>query len=948
MRGSRMILILLLLAKTVNGQFSGRPLMRTFDKREYKSGSSNWDIAQDSRGIMYFANNDGLLSFDGFIWKTIPLPNRTTARSLAIDDEGRIYTGGQNEIGYFFPDEKGNLVYHSLLDRIDSLYRTFTDVWQIEILDNTVYWRAMGRIYAYDGSVVDIIDNRDYPFIARHNNRIFLQSLDGDAYFMDGQEVRELAGSPLLDGTLITELISVSDSMAIICTEKNGLYRLENDSISPWNAELNKALENDLIYDGLALSDGRIAIGTTFSGIAITDSTGQLLYMIDREMGLRLNQIVCLEEDEAGNLWAGHTNGISMISIQSPFSYFLPDGNLEGGGYETMIYKGDLYFATSNGLYYKDLNNRNISQSCQQIPGTNGQTWGLDIVNDQLILAHNTGAFHIKDHQSEKFFADHGTWLFQEDRARKGKWIAGTYYGIYQFEGGDLPAPEDRIREMQESARFVCQDEDGTIWISHPYRGIYRIKRDDNGNAIYRLFGKESGLPSGNHNHIFNIKGEMIVCAEKGIYTFDTERELFLLDSAWYKLFDPDVKVRRLFESPEGDIWFVTDSEIGYYKMHEKGLDVEYEKISFPQLYPMLNGGFEHIYPYDANNVFIGTASGFIHYDQSHHSQDTGVFHLILKEVRAGSKYDKLIFGGHFVNDGRISLEPSANEIQDIAFRDNSIKFEVTATDYAYPGSLKFRWKLEGLEQQWSNWEDLRFKEYTQLGPGKYVLKVQCRGAGGSVKEIHYSFKLATPWYRSLLVQILALVLLISSMGYYILRSEKKIDAMEIEVEKTVKESKKKTELLEKEKMQAELDHKQRELISSTIHLANLQENYSSIRERLQAILSEVRNPEVKKEVNKILKKIDIDKNMEDHWENILLHFNELHGGLINRLRNDFPELSAKDLKLCTYLRMNLSSKEIASLMNVSTRGVEASRYRLRKKLNLDKDDNLVEFFMNY
>ena len=151
---------------TLYGQYSGVPKVRSFEKTEYRSGSSNWDIGQDSRGVMYFANNNGLLIFDGYSWSTHRLPNKTTSRSVAIDQDGRIYVGGQNEIGYFFPDEKGMLHYHSILEKIDESIRTFTDVWQIEIQGEKVYWRSQEKLFLYDQDTVKLLDQYSFQFMA--------------------------------------------------------------------------------------------------------------------------------------------------------------------------------------------------------------------------------------------------------------------------------------------------------------------------------------------------------------------------------------------------------------------------------------------------------------------------------------------------------------------------------------------------------------------------------------------------------------------------------------------------------------------------------------------------------------------------------------------------------------------------------------------------------------
>jgi len=97
-----------------------------------------------------------------------------------------------------------------------------------------------------------------------------------------------------------------------------------------------------------------------------------------------------------------------------------------------------------------------------------------------------------------------------------------------------------------------------------------------------------------------------------------------------------------------------------------------------------------------------------------------------------------------------------------------------------------------------------------------------------------------------------------------------------------------------------------------------------------------------------LLKKVNKELKNEKHQELFDSYFDEVHQDFITRLKDDYQNLSPKELRLCAYLRMNLSTKEIAPLMNVSVRGVEISRYRLRKKLGLDHDTNLADFILSY
>jgi len=111
----------------------GLPLIVNYGKTDFHGGAQTWDIKQDRRGLLYFANNEGLLTYDGTYWKVYPLPNRTIMRSLAIDKDGRIYAGGQGEMGFFSPDANGFLKYESLTDLIPKSYKEFADIWNIEI-----------------------------------------------------------------------------------------------------------------------------------------------------------------------------------------------------------------------------------------------------------------------------------------------------------------------------------------------------------------------------------------------------------------------------------------------------------------------------------------------------------------------------------------------------------------------------------------------------------------------------------------------------------------------------------------------------------------------------------------------------------------------------------------------------------------------------------------------
>jgi DNA-binding CsgD family transcriptional regulator len=152
---------------------------------------------------------------------------------------------------------------------------------------------------------------------------------------------------------------------------------------------------------------------------------------------------------------------------------------------------------------------------------------------------------------------------------------------------------------------------------------------------------------------------------------------------------------------------------------------------------------------------------------------------------------------------------------------------------------------------------------------------------------------------------------------------------------------------IQNEKLEVEIKYKNQELALTTMHLVQKAEILLSVQGALNQILDKTTNPAVKKEIQQLLNLLNFDVKLDEDWEHFAYHFDQVHADFIKNLRHQFPQLSANDYRLSAYLRMNLSTKEIAPLMNISLRGVEGSRYRLRRKLNLPNDVNLIEFFIN-
>jgi len=137
----------------------GIPDIINYSRDIYSAGTQNRGIVQDKSGVMYFANYEGLLSFDGTYWKDYPLPNKTIVRSVAIGKDNRIYVGGQDEIGYFSPDRNGKLFYTSLKGLLTEKNYSFSDVWDIVPYGNDIFFMSNEKIFQLNNKMLTVYPN---------------------------------------------------------------------------------------------------------------------------------------------------------------------------------------------------------------------------------------------------------------------------------------------------------------------------------------------------------------------------------------------------------------------------------------------------------------------------------------------------------------------------------------------------------------------------------------------------------------------------------------------------------------------------------------------------------------------------------------------------------------------------------------------------------------------
>ena len=932
----------------------GLPDVINYPKRIYGAGLQTWDIRQDERGIIYMANNEGMLSFDGRYWNIHPLPNKTIVRSVFPSPDHRIYAGGQDEMGYFFPNSGGKLVFQSLIPLIPEKERSFGDVWDIVVYNKAVFFRTTNNIYRYDGNTITVFRApNEWSYLGVCGDGLYAHDyIQGILRFADNvwSPVHPLNNIP---PDPVTSILPLSADSNLVTTLKSGIFLLTASGVNPLQTTALDKIQQYRIYGATRINRDWIALATNNNGVQIVDNQGNLIQQFTKTEGLQQNNVLSIFLDRQQNLWLGLDNGIDFIAYNSAIKRISPNTQ-DGSGYAAIIHRQTLYTGTSGGLFSVPLQPvSDLSFSMGQfseVSNTAGQVWGLNVINNTLFLGHHEGAFTIEGNSAQPFYnTGKGVWNFTPLSSvfPAASMITGTYRGITFFNYSDnrFSSPSS-IPGLDESCRFVAIDNQGIIWVSHPYHGVYRIISDSKGNWTYRLFTEADGLPSTLNNHVYKINNEILIATERGVYGFDGVKSRFTPSPFYQELLGKE-SIRYLREDTEGNIWFIHEKQLSVLDRSGKKTQL----IRLPELNNKLLSGFEFIYPVNAANIFVGGEKGFFLVNYEKYKKNIPALQVMIRNVRIFNRRDSLLWGGHSADSNEVRAS--------ISHQWGNLQFEYASPLYGQQDNLEFSYRLRGLDDNWSEWTAKTEKEYTHLPAGRYHFEVKVRNNLGneSIPAV-YSFRILPPWYQTVWAYAVYLLLLAAAIYFLYIWQIRKFRQQQEKYEKEqgqlqylhqLEIDKAETELmaLRNEKLQVEVDFKNSELATNAMHLVQKSELLAKLKSELNQLVKAVDNEKAQAEIRKMIKVLGEDEKMDKDWEHFSHHFDKVHSDFVVVLKEKFPSITPNELKLSAYLRMNLSTKEIAQLMNISVRGVEISRYRLRKKLGISSEVNLFDFLMS-
>jgi len=916
------LFIVLVTSQLVHAQYT--PFFENFSFSQYNAGNQNWGVSKAENGKVYVANNNGLLVYNGLNWELNTLPNKTTIRSVLVVKD-KIYTGSYEEFGYWKYDEKGALIYHSLSHLLNQNKSLNEEFWQIIQHENKIIFRSFLNVYVFENNTITKIKSSNTIISCSVvNNTVYVNTLTNGIFTLEDKTLKPFLNSKELVDTKIISIANYKDSL-LITTALKGSYTYQNNSLQPTTLPINDLIKKHQLNSFLKLKNGNMVFGTIKNGVYVTDNLGHVLFNINKENGLVNNTVLNLIADSDANIWVCLDNGLSKINLKNNITYYNDVSGKLGAVYDVIKYNNTIYIGSNTGLYY--LNN---DQQLIFIEGSQGQVWDLKIIDNQLFCGHNNGTYLVENKTIKLISNFTGGWTIKKI-PENNSYVQGTYGGLVKFNKTQDRWSATHLGQPTIPIKYLEFEDKNTIWAAHAYKGLIKARLNNTLDSIvdYKQYTNKT-IASDYNIKVYKIKNNICFKTNDGWKTYEP-----LVDSiVTYKFLNEKIGPQSdvVSEDLTNSLFFKNQKGIIQFKANNN------DKLVLTRDYydDRLIVGYENISQINDSIYALNLNNGFLLLNANQNFTINKPIKPLIEKIQ--------------VNDIRVKIDTSVIELP------NNGKISISI---ASPNSNNhfFEYSLSTNATKWDKVDNENLV-LSNIKNGDFSILFRTSNKAGETSPIKtINLHVLPPWYKSntgFIIYALALVLVLGII--YLLhkrKMKKEQKLLEIEFKKEQQqilkekniENDRKIIKLKNESLQNEIKLKSKQLANTAIALVKKNEALLEIKKELQINEGQFQNKQVSK---RLQKKIDHTIGHKDEWEIFEYNFNQVHEKFFNQLKTKHPKLSHKDLKLCAYIKMNLVTKEIAPLMNISTRGIETHRYRLKRKLNLTSEDSLTDYLNSF
>jgi len=947
-------------------QLIGLPQVISRSENSVETQMTNWAVECDKHGIIYLGNDMGVFIFAANRWlKIFSPPNKTGVRSVK-EHKNRIFVGMSGDFGFLTKASNGTYLYQSLLPEVNKNHRNFSEVWNVESQGEKVIFQSFDYIFIYENNKLTTIKpHTQFLNLYVVNNKILTKQFEKGIFEINDDTLSMIPQGDFFANKDAFSIVSHKENNMLIFTAFDGIFLYNNGNISEWASQHNSFFSKNPITVCIQSRDKKYIIGTVSNGLIVMDENGEVVLHLNKYKGLKSNTIVDVETDNSGDIWLTSNNGVEYVPFNSKFKYIDERLGLNGSVYDFKIVDNILYVATNEGVYVSDLSKEfqyHQDKRFHPLSGYREQVWSLKIIDRQMYGMTRLGTYLVNTNNLVRLQGtnNEGVWKLVELRPTSDIVLQGTYNGLNLFRKTSKGIEYQRkIKGFTYSSRIIEIDKDENIWVAHPSEGIFKLRLNATMDSVSvsKFFVDKTEIAN-RITHLSVIDNEVFAYIDGLIYNFNKTNNKFELNQKLNKALHAYFPIKQMRATAHNSCIFY-----GGEFMNEKAgtisnlkSNISISLVADDNLHGVFIHNFEFFSQINQTQYAFASRKGIILYNNLTQPSVASNFNTIISAVTIGNS-DSI--SAHYFDSPK-----NANTLQPMVrlpYIDNNIQFNFFSTSYKQ--NAHYSTFLEGLDKDWSNWQNENRREYTNLREGIYTFWVKSKNATNEVSDVAYfRFEILPPWYRTIYAYFVYVAL--GFMGIFILYRLRQVQlagkAKKIRFEEIIKYRKEKEIILNEkyeaekviielknEKLKSELEHKTREITASTIHVMQLNETLTEIENKLNEYVETAKLKD-KTELRKIIELINLKINNTDEWEKFEFHFNQIHQDFLNRLKTDFPELSNREIRLCAYLRMNLSSKEIAPLLGINFRSVETLRYRTRKKLNLETSQSLTDYIIRY
>lgn len=908
------------------------PLVNNYTKDVYYGGNQNWGIDIDTHDFIYLANNDALLVFDGFRWEKNELPNRTIIRSVKVIRD-TVYIGTYEDFGYFTLDNKGFLKYTSLTQKIPEHSLKNLEFWQIDVLENNIYFRSFSRIFCLSDNRLEELKIPNEIFISSYvlGNKYILGTLNHGLYEINPQtnETKILEGPSIFDNAAISAITDIEGNL-LVGTDKGQLFIKKGQSFQIWNSPLNHEIEKYKINKLTNSGNGKIAVGTILNGVYVLDTIGNILYNINKMNGLQNNTVLSQIFDRQGNLWMGLDNGIDMVEFDSPIEYFTDQTGFLGSVYAVYNEDNRTLLGSNKGVY--SLKNDEL----KLIEGSQGHVWDIFSIKNKLLISHNNKLYNLN---GDKLYSVNsiGGW-YPSKVPDEDYYFRGLYTGLGKISMNHDQISETFVNGFRNPIKYLAFETSNILWGTHPYKGIYKLTLNETHDSVIEVKNYNTkGILSPYKAQVIELNNRIIFPSGKGWQIYDPLNDTIVMYENLNNILK-EFKVSKIIYKDTKGLWLNAENQLIY-------MDRESQKIvKIPESYYK-----RRLIQNDVKIIKLEKKKWMI-------SLDDGFAEIDLKkilEANSGQNSPEIMVKN--IKSGGSFLEISTLPIQLNSGKNNiSIQTAISGR----PENYSIIYKLNNYEKEWKLAND-GIINYNNLPFGDYILDIKSINSNNLLSNNTKSINLIVlpPWYfnkTALIAYFFIILIMLYSLvvinKWIVKKNQNKLRQKHIQEQRKIMREKrlaleKKLTEIRAEEIKKELIMKEKELANTAMVILRNKEILREMKKEIEMKKDKFSDPYTYKRLLNKLEKNIADEETHEIFET---NFNAVHEDFQKSLLKTHPKLTHKDLKLCALLKMNLSNKEIAPMLNITPRSVELQRYRLRRKLQLEKGDELVKYLIKF